>query len=80
MRQAEAFRTGEAISQRIVGNFLAGLFDTLVTVDPHLHRVHSLAEAVPVRRAVAASAAPAMGAFLATRTGHPLLVGPDAES
>jgi len=80
MRQDKAFRTGEAISQQIVGNFLAGLFDTLVTVDPHLHRVHSLAEAVPVRRAVAASAAPAMGAFLATRTGHPLLVGPDAES
>jgi ribose-phosphate pyrophosphokinase len=80
MRQDKAFRTGEAISQRIVGNFLAGLFDTLVTVDPHLHRVHSLAEAVPVRCAVAASAARAMGAFLATHTDHPLLVGPDAES
>ena len=41
MRQDKAFRTGEAISQQIVGNFLAGLFDTLVTVDPHLHRVHA---------------------------------------
>jgi ribose-phosphate pyrophosphokinase len=80
MRQDTAFHPGEAISQRIIGRFLAELFDTLVTVDPHLHRVHSMVEAVPASRSVALSAAREMGAFLATRTGRPLLVGPDSES
>jgi ribose-phosphate pyrophosphokinase len=80
MRQDSAFHPGEAVSQRIVGRFLARMFDTVITVDPHLHRVHALSEAVPAKRAVSLSAAPAMGAFLASLGSHPLLVGPDAES
>jgi len=80
MRQDMAFQPGEVVSQRIIGRFLAEHFDALVTVDPHLHRVHALAEAAPVKQAVAISAAPAMGAFLATRDAKPLLVGPDSES
>jgi len=80
MRQDKAFAPGEVVSQRIVGRFLAAHFDALVTVDPHLHRVASLAEAVPVTRAIALSAAPAMGRFLAARSERPLLVGPDRES
>jgi ribose-phosphate pyrophosphokinase len=80
MRQDKAFQPGEAVSQQIIGRFLAGLFDELITVDPHLHRVHNLAEAVPVKRAVALSAAQAMGEFLHKRAGRPLLVGPDEES
>lgn len=80
MRQDCAFHAGEVVSQRIVGRFLAEQFDTVVTVDPHLHRVHSLAEAVPSRQAVALSAAPEMGAFLARRGAGVLLVGPDSES
>ncbi len=80
MRQDVAFQPGEAVSQRIIGRFLARLFDTVITVDPHLHRVSTLAEAVPADRALALSAAPAMGAFLAARAARPLLVGPDRES
>jgi len=80
MRQDAAFTPGEVVSQRIIGRFLADHFDTVVTVDPHLHRVSSLAEAVPAARAVALSAAHAMGEFLATRRRGVLLAGPDAES
>ena len=80
MRQDKAFEPGEVISQQIIGRFLASLFDTIITVDPHLHRVHHLEDAVPAKRAVALSAAPAMGEFLAARAGQPLLVGPDEES
>lgn len=80
MRQDTAFRPGEAVSQRIIGALLARRFDTLITVDPHLHRTHSLGEAVPVRRAVALSAAEAMADELAARRSRPLLIGPDAES
>lgn len=80
MRQDVAFHPGEAVSQRIVGRFLAGLFDAVVTVDPHLHRVRTLAEAVPAQRAVALSAASTMGEFLAGRGSRALLIGPDRES
>lgn len=57
MRQDKAFHPGEVVSQRIVGEFLAGLFDGVITVDPHLHRISSLAEAIPVPHAVALSGA-----------------------
>ncbi len=80
MRQDKAFQPGEVVSQPIIGRFLSGLFDTIITVDPHLHRVRTLEEAVPARRAVALSAAPAMGEFLAALPRRPLLVGPDQES
>jgi len=80
MRQDKAFRPGEAVSQRIIGELLARRFDTLITVDPHLHRTHTLAHAVPVRRAIALSAAPLMAERLARQHGKPLLIGPDAES
>lgn len=85
MRQDMAFRPGEIVSQRIVGRFLADLFDDVVTVDPHLHRVHLLAQAVPAHRAIALSAAPLLGEYVASRVpaarrGATLLVGPDAES
>lgn len=80
MRQDTAFAPGDVVSQRVIGRLLADHFDTVITVDPHLHRVSTLAEAVPAARAVALSAAPAMGAFLAARGERPLLVGPDQES
>lgn len=80
MRQDKAFRPGEAVSQRIVGEFLAGLFDGVVTVDPHLHRIASLAEAIPVPHAVALSGAGLLADVAVARRGRPLLVGPDAES
>lgn len=80
MRQDAAFRPGEAVSQRIIGRFLADLFDAVVTVDPHLHRVASLAEAVPVADAIALSAARAIGRLLRAHGLQPLLIGPDEES
>jgi ribose-phosphate pyrophosphokinase len=80
MRQDKAFAPGEVVSQPIIGRFLADCFDTVITVDPHLHRVSTLSEAVPAERTVAVSAAPAMGAFLAADASRPLLVGPDQES
>lgn len=80
MRQDMAFHPGEAVSQRIVGRFLAQQVDRLVTVDPHLHRVANLGDAVPARETLTLSAAVQMGGFLAGRPGHPVLLGPDEES
>ena len=80
MRQDMAFQPGEAVSQRHIGAFLATLFDAVVTVDPHLHRIERLEQAIPLRCAVAVSAAPLFGAILKQRADRPLLLGPDGES
>lgn len=80
MRQDIAFRPGEVVSQRVIGGFLAELFDALITVDPHLHRVATLAEAVPLRHAIALSAAPLLADVVALHRAAPVLIGPDAES
>ena len=80
MRQDMAFRPGEAVSQRHVGRALAGWFDALVTVDPHLHRVASMDEVLPGRRGVALSAAPLLGAHAAAHARQPFLLGPDEEA
>ncbi|HUL66305.1 MAG TPA: ribose-phosphate diphosphokinase [Burkholderiaceae bacterium] len=80
MRQDIAFVTGEAVSQRIVGAFLAGLFDCVITVDPHLHRIDRLQQAIPLESAVAVSAAPAIGLFLREHCSGAIVVGPDEES
>ncbi len=80
MRQDSAFRPGEVVSQKVIGRLLADLFDAVVTVDPHLHRIATLNDAVPLARAVALSAAPLIGHFVAMRGRSPMLVGPDAES
>ena len=80
MRQDIAFNPGEVVSQRVVGSFLATLFDAVITVDPHLHRVATLEEAVPVPRAVVLSGAPLLADWIADHVDKPLLVGPDEES
>jgi len=80
MRQDEAFSPGEVVSQKVIGRLLGELFDAIITVDPHLHRVATLDEAVPYARNVVLSAAPLIGHFIAMRNRKPMLVGPDAES
>ncbi|MEW6647391.1 MAG: ribose-phosphate diphosphokinase [Pseudomonadota bacterium] len=80
MRQDIAFHAGEAVSQKIIGGFLAELFDAVITVDPHLHRIERLEQAIPRGQAMALTAAPAMIEFLAQHVPNPMLIGPDAES
>ncbi len=78
MRQDKAFHPGEAVSQRIVGRWLEGCFDAVVTVDAHLHRISSITEVISC--GINISAAPFMARFLKNRGGDPLLLGPDEES
>lgn len=80
MRQDFANRPGVAISQTIVGKLLANLFDDVVTVDPHLHRISALSQAIPCKNAVSLSASDAIARFLKQRFDHALLLGPDSES
>lgn len=80
MRQDMAFTPGEAVSQRHIATLLAGQVDGLVTVDPHLHRIASLDEVMPGCRSLALSAAPLLGAHIASMLPGALVLGPDEES
>lgn len=81
MRQDKAFAPGQPVSQRIVGELLAKHFEAIVTVDPHLHRVATLAEAVPAAFPVCLTAASLLGEFLRDRiAADAVLLGPDDES
>lgn len=80
MRQDKAFRDGEVVSQRWIGQWLASLVDGLVTVDPHLHRTPTLDQVVPGVACRVVSAAPLAGRLARTWFDEPLLLGPDEES
>ncbi|WP_286828053.1 MULTISPECIES: ribose-phosphate diphosphokinase [Kordiimonas] len=82
MRQDKAFHEGEAVTQKLLGPLLGPSFDRIITVDPHLHRVSTLAEVFPGREADALSAAALIGeAVTADDTlKDAVLVGPDGES
>lgn len=80
MRQDMAFTAGEVVSQQVVGEFVAGLVDAVITVDPHLHRVATLQEAMAVPDAIVLSGAKPLAGLIAQRRPHALLVGPDGES
>lgn len=79
MRQDKEFNPGESISQRIVGQMLAELFDNVITVDPHLHRTHHFRDAVPAKQAIALSSTLLIRQFLASKPDA-ILLGPDSES
>ena len=80
MRQDMAFHPGEAISQKIIGHFLAEYFDALLTVDAHLHRVRNILEAVPATQAENLCSAGLIGDYVKARIENPLFLGPDEES
>ena len=80
MRQDIANQPGEAVSQRIMGQMLAELFDDVITVDPHLHRINSLDQAIPIKNAISLTAANEIAKFLQQKLDYALLLGPDSES
>jgi ribose-phosphate pyrophosphokinase len=82
MRQDVAFHDGEAISQRAMGQLLAGLVDRVITVDAHLHRTNDIREVFPGIEAQDLSAMQAIAEALRTSGLDPatIVVGPDVES
>ncbi len=80
MRQDKAFQAGQAVSQRIVGNWLGDWFDTIITVDAHLHRIHSLSDVIGPAGTFNLSATQLWVNLLRQRSDQPILIGPDQES
>lgn len=80
MRQDMCFNSGEAVSQQIIGQWLSELFDDVITVDPHLHRIDSLDKVIPHTNNKAVTACPYLGEFVKTLNKKVHLLGPDEES
>jgi ribose-phosphate pyrophosphokinase len=82
MRQDKAFHAGEAISQKVIGLFLARCADRVITVDAHLHRTPDIGAVFPGIESDNLSAGPAISETLRKTGLDPMtvLAGPDAES
>ena len=79
MRQDKRFHDGEAVTSEIFAPLLSRYIDSLITIDPHLHRHHRLKEIYSCDCS-ALSATPLMIEWIKKNVQKPLIVGPDAES
>lgn len=79
MRQDRRFKLGESVSATHFARLLSQSFDSLVTVDPHLHRIGDLAEIFSIPTRVGASG-PLLGDWIMENVDAPLIIGPDQES
>ena len=79
MRQDNRFQDGEAVTSALFAKTLSQHIDWLVTVDPHLHRWHSLDQIYSVPSKVV-PAAPLLATWIKANIEAPVLIGPDAES
>jgi ribose-phosphate pyrophosphokinase len=82
MRQDIAFHDGEAISQKVIGQLIAGCVDRVVTVDAHLHRTADIRTVFPGIESDNLSAMAAIAGAMRKTGIEPatIIVGPDAES
>ena len=79
MRQDARFHAGEAVTSRSFARLLSTAYDSLITVDPHLHRHRSL-DAIYTIPSTVVRSAPAIAAWVRREVARPFIVGPDAES
>jgi ribose-phosphate pyrophosphokinase len=79
MRQDARFAPGEGVTSAYFARMVSSTVDWMVTVDPHLHRHHSLDGLYTIPTHIA-RAAPAIARWVAAEVEHPMLIGPDAES
>lgn len=79
MRQDRQFRPGEGVTSGYFAQMLSSHVDWLVSVDPHLHRYHSLDEIYSIPSHVV-HAAERVADWVGAEVERPLLIGPDEES
>ena len=79
MRQDKRFETGEGITSSYFAKLISSFADSLVTIDPHLHRRNSLAEIYTIPTTVV-HASSLISKWIQTNIQKPILIGPDSES
>lgn len=79
MRQDKVFEVGQGITSAYFAKWMSSTVDTLITVDPHLHRWHALKEIYSIPSTVL-HATNKIAEWVKTHVQQPLLIGPDSES
>jgi len=79
MRQDKIFHEGEGITSGYFATLLSQFADGLITVDPHLHRIHDLGEVYTIPTKVV-HAANHISEWIKHNIENPVLIGPDSES
>lgn len=79
LRQDAVFAPGQALSRDVFASLLAGAFDRLVTVEPHLHRTADLG-GVFGRPVTVLTAERVLAEALAPAPADAVVIGPDAEA
>jgi len=77
LRQDKRFHEGESLSNHLVASLLSP--DFFLTLDPHLHRIHSLREIFKTR-AKHITANDLLGDYIKKNLPGSIIVGPDEES
>ena len=78
MRQDIQFHGGEAVTSRFFAKLISQHIDCLITIDPHLHRYHSLSQIYTCDTLVL-QANPAIADWVKLNIEKPFIVGPDSE-
>lgn len=79
MRQDKEFKPGEAITSQIFAKFLSRLVNELITIDPHLHRINTLADIYSIPTITLHAKKP-IAEWIQNNIDSPILIGPDEES
>jgi|SRR5579885_701397 ribose-phosphate pyrophosphokinase len=80
MRQDKEFKHGEAVTSVLFANCLSSGIDCLVTIDPHLHRIHRLSEIYSIPQIHTLHSIECMSTWIINNIKSPYIIGPDEES
>ena len=79
MRQDKSFHPGEGVTSTYFAKLISSFADSLITFDPHLHRINALTDIYSVPSTVI-HAAGLISEWIKKNIKNPILVGPDSES
>jgi ribose-phosphate pyrophosphokinase len=79
MRQDKVFTNGEGVTAAYCAKLISSFADSLVTVDPHLHRINALSEIFTIP-CIKIHAALELANYIKQHLENVVLIGPDAES
>ncbi len=79
LRQDKVFHDGEPFSAKVFGDLIGDSFDRVITIDPHLHRIHTLSDVIPCRTQHLSAADP-IARWVRLNCRNALVIGPDVES
>jgi|SRR3989344_1988147 len=77
MRQDKRFHFGECISNKVIAE-LFKIFDNIITVDPHLHRIKNLR--ILFKNSAVINANSIISDYIKNKIKDAVIMGPDAES